>query len=178
MSFNHEPAAATQGILGALQTGLDKLNRLILVMASAALTLAACTMSYSVGIRYFFKIATDWQDEVSIFLLVGATFLSAAYVQSKRGHVAIEALREILPPGLDRWRRRLADILSAAYCLFFSWKSWTLLAEAWTEGQVSNSSWGPPLWIPYFLMAAGMSLLSAQLAIQVLGSLQARRSEQ
>src|SRR5262249_41213332 len=31
----------------------------------------------------------------------------------------------------------------------------------------SSSTWGPPLWIPYSLMTAGMALLSAQLLLQV-----------
>jgi len=152
-------------MLVTLQRGLDRLNRPIVFAASLALVLASLTMSYSVVVRYFFKMATDWQDEVSIFLLVGATFLSAAHVQARRGHVAIEAIRDILPPAVERLRRFLAEALSAAFCAFFSWKSWTLLAEAWVEGQVTNSSWGPPLWIPYLLMAAGMSLLTLQLAL-------------
>lgn len=152
-------------MLAAVQRGLDRLNRPIVFAASLALVLAALVMSYSVFVRTLFRAATDWQDEVSIFLLVGATFLSAAHVQARRGHVAIEALREILPPAVERLRRCLAETLSTVFCGFFSWKSWTLLAEAWVEGQVTNSSWGPPLWIPYLLMAAGMTLLTAQLAL-------------
>jgi len=35
------------------------------------------------------------------------------------------------------------------------------------EGQTTSSSWAPPLWIPYGLMAAGMSLLGLQLAVQL-----------
>lgn len=152
-------------MLGALQRELDRLNRAIVFLSSLALVAASLVMSTSVAIRFFFKTATEWQDEVAIFLLVGATFLSAAHVQAKRGHVAIEAVREILPPAVERWRCVLAEGLSAVFCGFFSWKSWTLLAEAWSEGQVTNSSWGPPLWIPYLLMAAGMSLLTAQLVL-------------
>ena len=159
--------------MARLQHCLDQVNRVVIFAGSVALVLAASTMTYSVAVRYFLKSATDWQDEFSVFLLIGATFLSAAYVQSARGHVAIEALREILPPGLDRLRRVAADGLTAAYCLFFSWKCWMMLCDAWIDGQVSNSTWGPPMWVPYSSMAAGMTLLSVQLAVQFVASVRA-----
>ena len=53
---------------------------------------------------------------------------------------------------------------------FFAWKSWTLLEEAWTENYHSSSTWGPPLWIPYSLMAVGHDAAGMQLLLQVFGS--------
>ena len=66
----------------------------------------------------------------------------------------------------DRVRRLLADVIAFVFCAFFAWKSCTLLAEAWDEGQTTPSSWGPPLWIPYGCMTVGMALLSLQLLLQ------------
>jgi TRAP-type C4-dicarboxylate transport system permease small subunit len=146
---------------------LDLLNRAIVVLSAIALVLAACVLTYSVLLRYFSPEPTDWQEEFSVFLLIGVSFMSAAWVQSQRGHIGIEALAHLLPPRIDRIRLRLVDVASALFCAFFAWKSWTLLHEAWVEGYSSSSSWAPPLWIPYSTMALGMSLLTLQILLQI-----------
>jgi TRAP-type C4-dicarboxylate transport system permease small subunit len=151
-----------------LRQGVANLNAVILRIGMVALLGSACVLTASVFLRYFLKAATDWQDETAIFLLVGATFLCAANVQQQRGHIGIEALTGLLSRRVNHWRQLVVDALSLAFCTFFSWKSWTLLAEALHEGQTTGSSWAPPLWIPYGLMASGMSLLCVQLLVQLL----------
>lgn len=162
-----EPPAT--GLLGRLQAVLDGINRVMIALSALAAAAAGGVLTWEVAGRYFFKIPSDWQDELSTFLLIGATFCSAAWIQCRRGHVGIEALAHILGPRADRLRRRIADLVSLAFCGFFCWKCWTLLLEAWDEGQTSDSAWGPPLWIPYGLMTLGMSVLVAQLLLQALG---------
>ena len=164
--------------LGHLDSLMSWLNRAILLPCMVALLCAAGILTYSVFSRYYFKVPTDWQDEAAVFLLVGATFLSGSYVQSYRGHIGIDALAGILPSGLNRVRKILADLATLLFCAFFSWKSWTLLAEAITEGQTTTSSWGPPLWIPYSTMAIGMTLVALQSALQAVRRLLVKDSAQ
>jgi TRAP-type C4-dicarboxylate transport system permease small subunit len=157
-----EPDAA--GLFGRL---FRALNGLIVLLSSIALVVASGVLTYSVITRYFLHLSTDWQDELSVFLIVGAVFMSSAAIQANRGHVAIEAIVGLLPDGANRVRQRLVDLASFVFCAFFAWKSWTLLEEAWVDNYHSSSTWGPPLWIPYSLMTLGMVLLSIQLLMQV-----------
>lgn len=147
---------------------LAHLNRAIVALSAVALVLASCVLTYSVVLRYFTPEPTDWQDEFSVFLLIGVTFLSAAWVHSQRGHIGIEAVAGLLSPRVNRIRFFIVDLLSALFCGFFAWKSWTLLHEAWVEGYVSATAWAPPLWIPYLAMSLGMSLLTLQIVLQAL----------
>jgi TRAP-type C4-dicarboxylate transport system permease small subunit len=156
----------TSGVLGRLQAVVDKINAVLIAASALAAGAAGCVLTWEVAGRYFFKIPSYWQDELSVFLLIGATFLAASWIQTRRGHVGISALEHILPPATERARRIFADAVSFAFCAFFCWKSWTLLMEAVDEGQISNTPWGPPLWIPYGIMSIGMTMLVAQLAIQ------------
>ncbi len=138
----------------------------MLFIGMIALVAAALILTYSVFSRYLFKAATDWQDEAAVFCLVGAVFLCGGYVQSRRGHIGIEAIVGILPPAINRIRVVLVDLISLLFCAFFAWKSWTLWHEAWVDKMTTSSTWAPPLIIPYGLMAVGMTLLTVQILLQ------------
>lgn len=161
------PPPPATGVLRALEAAMVHVNRAVTLLGRIALLVASLVLTYSVVSRYLVKAATDWQDEVAVFCIVGAVFLGGAWVQAQRGHVGIEALATILPPGVNRVRAAVVDVLSLAFCAFFAWKSWTLFHEAWVDKMTTSSTFSPPLTIPYGLMAAGMSLLVVQLGLQV-----------
>lgn len=137
-------AAANNPFVAAIDRGLSILNDFMVVLASIALVAACAILSYSVITRSLFHSATYWQDEASVFLLVGVTFMTSAFVQSQRGHIGIEAFVGLLSPTMNRLRVLLVDVATLLFCAFFAWKSWTLTHEAWVDGQVSNSMWSPP----------------------------------
>ena len=161
IATGHTPVA----MLGRV---LSVCNNIIVVFAALALIAACVILSYSVLGRALFHSPNYWQDEAAVFLLVGATFMTSAYVQSQRGHVSIEAFVGLLSARANAIRLWLVDVASFAFCTFFAWKSWTLAHEAYVDGQVSNSMWSPPLAIPYVLMALGMTLLCVQILLQII----------
>ena len=111
------PAARSAGLLAFV-------NSIIVLLSSVALVIAALVLTYSVASRYFLHLSTDWQDELSVFLIVGAVFMSSASIQAKRGHVGIEAIVGLLSPRVNHWRQLAVDVASFLFCAFFSWKSW------------------------------------------------------
>lgn len=161
--------AAPVAARGALPRAMAAINAVMVFLGMIGLLMASLVLTYSVFSRYLFKAATDWQDEVAVFSIVGAVFLAGAWVQSQRGHIGIEAIASILPERVNRVRRIVVDILSLAFCTFFGWKSWTLFHEAWVDHQTTSSTFSPPLTIPYGLMATGITLLVLQLILQVIG---------
>ena len=162
------PAVPANAVLAGVHQALEKYNKLAVFLAMIALMLTSIILTYSVVVRYFFHQPTDWQDEASVFMLVGVIFLCSAYVQSLRGHIGIEALAGFLSPTANNIRMFIVDLISFVFCAFFAWKSWTLFHEAWVDGQTTSSTFAPPLWIPYSMMALGMTMLTLQLLVQVL----------
>ena len=167
---------ATPRALLPLARALAMANRVMVGFGMLALLAASLVLTSSVVTRYLFKASTDWQDETAVFLLVGATFLCGAFVQSIRGHVGIEAVSTLLSRRADAFRRIGVDLLCLAFCALFAWKSWTLLHEAWVDKQTTSSSWAPPLWIPYSLMSIGMTLLALQLVVHLAASVNRARA--
>src|SRR5438128_6538878 len=116
---------------GPVERALALVNQIVVILSSIALVIASLVLTYSVFSRYFFHFSTDWQDELSVFLIVGAVFMSGAAIQAQRGHVAIEAIVGLLSPRVNRIRQVAVDIASLLFCGFFAGKAWVLLEEAW-----------------------------------------------
>jgi tripartite ATP-independent transporter DctM subunit len=136
-------------------------------LGSIALVVASAVLTGGVIAAHVLGRGIEWQDELEIFLVAGAVFLSAAAVQARRGNARIGVFDSLLSESGQRRLTLVTDTLSLLFVAFIAWKSGTLFLEAWTEGQVSQSTWAPPLWIPYGIMTLGLSLLACELALQV-----------
>lgn len=155
---------------------LDWIDRVLVVAAMIATVASGLVLTYSVIVRDLLHWSTDWQDEVSIFLLVGATFLSAPWVQARRGHIAIEAVAGMLSPRAQRVRQLFADFVCLGFGAVFGIECWKLLIESIQSGEVTDSVFAPPLWFPYGMMTAGITLLALRFALQVAQDVSALRA--
>jgi TRAP-type C4-dicarboxylate transport system permease small subunit len=144
----------------------------LIVLVGGLLILASCiAISNEVVWRYFLRAPHTWSLELNIFLLIAATFLAAGGTQAVRGHVGTEVLQAFMPARWNRRRILAGDILSLWLCAFIAVKIWAYAWQAWSEGWTTDSVWAPKLWIPYGLMALGMTLLAIEYVVQVVQDL-------
>jgi C4-dicarboxylate transporter, DctM subunit len=160
----NEPAI---GILVPVGRILAFVNTVVFNLSAVALVCAALVLTFGVLLGHVTKHSVLWQDEVTIFLTAGAIFFSAAFVQSERGHISINVLDGLLSPVAARRKSLVISGVVFAFCLIFAAKTGLLLQEAIIDDQISSSAWGPPLWIPYLCLTAGMSLLAFQVAFEL-----------
>lgn len=157
-----DPIGGAKGLPRLIAT----VNAVAFRISALALVAAALVLTFGVVVGHVTKQSVLWQDEVTIFLIAGAIFLSAASVQAARGHIGIDFLDHWLPAAAGT-RRKLVDAVVFGFCLLFAAKTGLLLHEAVVDGQTSHSAWGPPLWIPYSILMVGMTLLAVQVGLQV-----------
>lgn len=128
-------------------------------LAALCLGAAAVIITEGVVVRKVFGVSTIWQIEASVFLLIFATFVGAPFVQKYEKHINVDLV-------LVKFTSKTADLVVIVVSIItwvisgiIAWFSWPMWWEAVIRNDHSMSLWGPPLWIPYFFVPFGMSLL-------------------
>ncbi|GAB7386856.1 TRAP transporter small permease [Bacillaceae bacterium] len=154
---------------------IDKLSETSGYLSGIALFLSSLVIFYQVLARYFFGIPTVWQTELSIYMLMFASFVGAAYGLKHRAHVGVDIVVEKLPPRVQSGLRLVTSLFCLALTLLVTWKAWGMWWEATEQGWKSSSLWGPPLTYPYFILPLGMTLVSLQYLVLIYEEFQSFR---
>ena len=128
-----------------------------LLVVSLAIT---CQMIVS---RHFLGNSTIWQTETVIYLVIAAICLGLPYVQLLRGHVNVDLLPMMMPPGLRFWWKVVVMITTMAVIALMAWYSYDYWHQAYQRNWRSPSVWGPRLWIVWTAMPLGFGLMLLQL---------------
>ena len=146
---------------------IDGLTLLTGWMAALSLVAAALIITEAVIARKLFGVSTIWQIEASVYLLMFSVFAGAPFVQKNECHLNVDLLIIHFSP---KTREIILICVSIATCLLvllLAWYAWPMWWESVVRNEHSESLWGPPLWIPYFFLPLGMSLLFLQYIVYI-----------
>jgi TRAP-type C4-dicarboxylate transport system permease small subunit len=157
-------------VLSRLIEGLTALTG----WASAlCLVAAAFIITEAVIVRKVFGVSTIWQIEASVFLLIFTVFVGAPFVQKNEHHLNVDLLIINLSPRTREMTLIVVSVISCILAGVLAVYAWPMWWEAVVNNEHSESLWGPPLWIPYFFLPLGMTLLFLQYVVQIHGKITA-----
>ena len=145
-----------------------KISELCGIAASVALMAACLVVCEMVFARYVLEVSTVWQTEFVLYAVVAATLIGSPYVLAMRGHVNVDLISQFLSPRGRLVLRVFSATLGLAFCLVLAFSGWRYFYEAWSNGWVTESVWGPPLWIVLLPLPLGVGLLCLQYCAEII----------
>lgn len=156
-----------QGFWNRLEAVVIALSKVTGLIGAIFLLAAALVTTEGVLVRKILGWSTTWQIELSVFLLMYACFVGAAYAQMGEHHLNIDLLIIYLPPRIRETLLVITGILSCVICVVIAWYAWPMWWDAVLLNEHSESLWGPPMWIPYLFLPLGLTLLFLQSVVQL-----------
>ena len=124
------------------------------------LNLAALAAAfYGVILRYVFHAAPYWTEEVCIYLIIWAVFLSASTLAQEKGHVGATLLVERFPVQVRRILAVFNGMVCLGFCGIICWYGFQIVWMTYACSQKSSSALRFPLWIAYLAVALGCLLI-------------------
>lgn len=146
---------------------LERVSEVSGIFCALSILVSAGVLTYEVITRYVLQTPTIWEIEFSVFLLIMATFVGAAFGLKNGAHIHIDLLTHLLPPRIQTRLHLVTSILALIFCALLGLMGWEMWWEAASKGWRSDSLWGPPLWVPYLFLPLGMTLLCLQYLVQI-----------
>jgi TRAP-type C4-dicarboxylate transport system permease small subunit len=130
----------------------------LMILASVFIT---CQMIF---VRLVLRQSTFWQTEAVIYLVIAATLLGLCYVQRLRGHVGVDLVPGLMPPGARRILALFVLVMTLAMAAVMVYYGFDTFHLAWSRNWKSETVWAFPMWIPYLTVPLGFALFFLQLA--------------
>jgi len=137
-------------------------------LSAVAIFCASLLLTYEVVFRYVFNTPTIWEIEASVFLLLFSAFVGVSFVLKNDACINIDIIKSKLSVKTQMLLDTVTSIVAFLFCVAMTYKAWPMWWESYDLGWKSESLWAPPLWIPYFFLPLGFTLLSAQYIVKIL----------
>lgn len=173
----------TQAVIGEKMKLFNKvgvsLDRTLDVMAALGMGMVGFSLlsiNFDVFARKLLKLPQPWVTEISEYILLYMTFLGAAWLLRREGHVSMRDLLVVrLSRRVQRWIGVITSIL-AGVCSLITVLYGTQVTWKYYESHIHMyKALDTPHWVILIIIPIGSLMLSAQFARRVYGYL--RNSE-
>ena len=151
----------------SIARAIEAVSEYLGLMCSVSILVAAIVIVHEVVVRYVLRIPTIWQIEFSIYMLLMATFVGAAYGQKHEGHIHVDFIISRLSPKVSTIVVIVVSAIGFVVCVLIARYSWPMWWEAVVKWEHSESLWSPPLIWPYILLPLGMTLLALEYIVYI-----------
>jgi TRAP-type mannitol/chloroaromatic compound transport system permease small subunit len=140
------PPAHRRSALARFCAAIDGINTWIARFWGATIILVTLAILWEVVARGWFGQATLWANETTVYLSAVAYLLGGGYALLRRGHVRIDLIYGVLPPG----PRLASDIVSFAffsiYVVALIWVGTQMAWSSFLQSEGTGTPWNPPIW--------------------------------
>lgn len=148
---------------GAGPQGPGRLERLCELICEVVLVAMVALIGAEALARSVANVALESADEFGGYLLVAISFLSLSTCQVTGAFHQLELVQARLSPRGRAISRLVFDLLSFAFSAILLWQLTRLTWNAWSHGELAQTEWITPLWMPMLAMPLGMAALCATL---------------
>lgn len=141
---------------------LDRLNDGAAFLGGVLLIVMMLFVTVSVLLRYVLNRPIGWSVEVCEYSLVAITFLLAAWVLKKEGHVRVDLVISYLSPGTQALLNAVTSVMSAIACLILTFFAGKVTLELYTGNYFTPTLLMIPKFIFIGIITLGLLLLTLQ----------------
>ena len=169
-------------LVGKTLSVLDSIYRYCVnsgvALAGAFIVFIMLVMTVHVLMRYFLLMPIRWAVEFTEYLMIWITFLGAAWVLQKEGHIRIDIVPSRLGPRQQALLNTVTSSIMAAICLFLTVYGGIVTYDSLIRGAARTYLYATPLWVLIIVIPIGGFLLFVQAVRRARGYLQSAKKRQ
>ena len=147
----------------------DKFIDLLRILSGVVVVIIFLLIVTDVILRGFRLPTWTYSSGLVEYGLLWFTMLGAPWLARIKGHVFIDAVTQLLPPGPQKVIAKIVYTICIVSCLVFTWFSLQLLLDAFTSGQTDTRGEDFPLWALLFPIPFSFFLVAIEFGRFLLG---------
>ncbi len=154
---------------------IDRLARALQSLATVMLICIVAINTANVIGRYVLSMPIGWAEEMMLYLLIGAVFLSFVRITHQAAHVRMDMLVRALPSRFRVTMETVADMVTMFVCLTAVYAGAPIVMKFVEFDQRSDSS-NIPLAIPQGVLPFGFACAALVLAVGIVERIRHRNA--